>query len=135
MERAREGTPLNSPAAVQSFLTDHISLMIGGKPHEVFVCAYLDARHKLLACEEMAQGSLTRVAVYPREIVRRAIELNAARLIVAHNHPSGGAEPSASDHNLTRTLRDALALTDVRLLDHFITSANEIRSFAQEGWM
>jgi DNA repair protein RadC len=135
MERAREGTLLDSPAAVQSFLTDHICLLIGGKPREVFVCTYLDARHKLIACEESAQGSITRVAVYPREIVRRAIELNAAALIVAHNHPSGGAAPSASDHNLTRTLRDALALIDVKLLDHFIIGADEIRSFAQEGWL
>ncbi|KND58349.1 DNA repair protein RadC [Candidatus Burkholderia verschuerenii] len=98
MERAREGTLLNSPIAVRTFLTEHIGLLIGGKPREVFVCTYLDARHKLLACEESAQGSLTRVAVYPREIVRRAIELNAAALIVAHNHLSGGAEPSAADH-------------------------------------
>jgi DNA repair protein RadC len=135
MERVQEGTLLNSPIAVRNFLIEHIGLLIGGKPREVFVCAYLDARHKLLACEESAEGTLTRVAVYPREIVRRAIELNAAGLIVAHNHPSGGAEPSASDHALTRTLRDTLALIDVKLLDHFIIGANEIRSFAQEGWL
>jgi DNA repair protein RadC len=126
---------LNSPGAVERFLEEHIKLMIGNEPREVFVCVYLDARHRLLAAEKAAKGSLTRVAVYPREIVRRAIELNAAGLIVAHNHPSGEAAPSGSDHALTRTLRDALALIDVRLLDHFVIGATEVTSFAKSGWL
>lgn len=82
-----------------------------------------------------ASGSLTRVAVYPREIVKRALHLNAAGLIVAHNHPSGGVEPSANDKKLTRTLQDALNLIDVKLLDHMVVAGNEIFSFAREGWL
>jgi DNA repair protein RadC len=101
----------------------------------VFICLYLDARHQLLHVEESARGSLTRVAVYPREIVRRALTLNAAGLIVAHNHPSGGVEPSASDRRLTKTLQDALTLIDVRLLDHIVVAANEVFSFARHGWL
>jgi DNA repair protein RadC len=130
-----EPVVLNSPGAVQTFLEEHIKLMIANEPREVFVCVYLDPRHRLLAAEKAATGSLTRVAVYPREIVRRAIELNAAGLIVAHNHPSGESAASGSDHLLTRTLRDALALIDVRLLDHFVIGAHEVSSFAKNGWL
>lgn len=130
-ERTREREVLNSPGIVE----DYLRLSIGTKPYEVFVCLYLDARHKLLLAEESARGSLTRVAVYPREIVRRALTLNAAGLIVAHNHPSGGVEPSANDRALTRTLHDALALVDVRLLDHLVVATNEVFSFARHGWL
>jgi DNA repair protein RadC len=85
--------------------------------------------------DESAKGSISRVAVYPREIVRRALTLNAASLIVAHNHPSGGVEPSANDRRLTRVLQDSLALIDVRLLDHLVVTSNEVFSFSRQGWM
>jgi len=130
-ERARDRMLLNSPGAVEDFLR----LKIGTRPNEVFMCIYLDARHQFLDICEEAHGSLTRVAVYPREIVKRALALNAAGLIVAHNHPSGGIEPSASDRKLTRTLQDALALIDVKLLDHMVVASNDIFSFAREGWL
>jgi DNA repair protein RadC len=122
---------LDSPQAVD----DYLRLTIGGLPHEVFYCLYLDARHRLLHPEELARGSLTQMAVYPREIVRRALLLNAAGLIVAHNHPSGTARPSAADRRLTRLLHDALALVDVRLLDHIVVGATEVYSFARNGLM
>ncbi|MFM0321575.1 RadC family protein [Caballeronia glebae] len=130
-EKARDRELLNAPGAVE----DYLRLLIGTRPYEVFICLYLDARHQLLHVEESARGSLTRVAVYPREIVRRALTLNAAGLIVAHNHPSGGVEPSASDRRLTKTLQDALTLIDVRLLDHIVVAANEVFSFARHGWL
>jgi DNA repair protein RadC len=130
-EKARDRTLLDSPSAVE----DYLKLLIGTRQYEVFVCLYLDARHQLLLAEESARGSITRVAVYPREIVRRALSLNAAGLIVAHNHPSGGVAPSANDRRLTRTLQDALALIDVRLLDHLVVASNEIFSFARQGWL
>ncbi|GAB7521569.1 RadC family protein [Paraburkholderia sp. 2C] len=120
---------LDSPQAVDDFLR----LTIGGQPHEVFYCLYLDARHRLIRAEELTRGSLTQMAVYPREIVRRALLLNAAGLIVAHNHPSGAAKPSAADRQLTRMLRDALALVDVRLLDHVVVGAKDVYSFARNG--
>ena len=129
-EKTRDREVLNAPGVVE----DYLKLLIGTKPYEVFVCLYLDARHQLLHAEESARGSLTRVAVYPREIVRRALTLNAAGLIVAHNHPSGGVEPSANDRRLTKTLQDALTLIDVRLLDHIVVAANEVFSFARHGW-
>lgn len=121
---------MNSPEAVQ----DYLRLRIGGSPHEVFVSLFLDAHHRLIRCEESARGTLTRMAVYPREIVRRALSLNAASLIVAHNHPSGAVEPSASDCRLTHTLREALALIDVQLIDHLVIGADRTYSFARAGW-
>ena len=116
-------------------MEDFLRLKIGTRTNEVFICVYLDARYQLLDICEEAQGSLTRVAVNPREIVKRALAFNAAGLIVAHNHPSGGVEPSGSDRKLTRTLQDALALIDVKLLDHMVVASNDIFSFAREGWL
>ncbi|WP_244173200.1 RadC family protein [Caballeronia temeraria] len=130
-EKARDRELLNAPGAVE----DYLRLLIGTRPYEAFICLYLDARHQLMHVEESARGSLTRVAVYPREIVRRALSLNAAGLIVAHNHPSGGVEPSANDRRLTKTLQDALTLIDVRLLDHIVVAANDVFSFARHGWL
>jgi DNA repair protein RadC len=121
---------VDSPGAVE----DYLRLLIGGRPHEVFVCLFLDARHRLIRSEESSRGSLTRMAVYPREIVRRALMLNAASLIVAHNHPSGAVQPSASDRRLTRVLREALALVEVQLVDHLVIGARETFSFARHGW-
>ncbi|MGU7775830.1 RadC family protein [Burkholderia sp. MR1-5-21] len=130
-EKARERLLIDSPGAVEDFLR----LKIGTRPYEVFVTLYLDARHHLIDIEESARGSLTRMAVYPREIVRRALSLNAAALIVAHNHPSGAVQPSAEDRRLTRVLRDALALIDVRLLDHIVVGTSDTFSFAGAGWL
>jgi DNA repair protein RadC len=130
VDKMRKRELMNSPEAVESYLR----LLIGGQPQEVFVSLFLDARHRLIRCEESARGSLTRMAVYPREIVRRALAVNAASLIVAHNHPSGAVEPSASDCRLTQTLRDALALVDVQLIDHLVIGADRIYSFARAGW-
>ncbi|WP_408453578.1 RadC family protein [Paraburkholderia fungorum] len=130
VDKMRDRSLMNSPEAVQ----DYLRLHIGGKAQEVFVSLFLDARHRLIRCEESAHGTLTRMAVYPREIVRRALSLNAASLIVAHNHPSGAVQPSASDCRLTHTLRDALALIDVKLIDHLVIGANNTYSFARAGW-
>ncbi|WP_429562999.1 RadC family protein [Paraburkholderia sp. MM6662-R1] len=130
VDKMRKRPLMNSPEAVESYLR----LLIGGQPQEVFVSLFLDARHRLIRCEESARGSLTRMAVYPREIVRRALAANAASLIVAHNHPSGAVEPSASDCRLTQTLRDALALVDVQLIDHLVIGADTVYSFARSGW-
>lgn len=130
-EQASERPLVDSAAAVQ----DYVRLLIGARPYEAFVCLYLDARHRLIDAEETSRGSLTRMAVYPREIVRRALEANAASLIVAHNHPSGAVKPSASDRQLTHVLRDALALIDVRLVDHLVVGRHDIFSFAQAGWL
>jgi DNA repair protein RadC len=130
-ETVRESSPIDSPEEVERYLR----LSIGSEPQEVFMCLYLDARYRLLRSEESARGSLTRVAVYPREIVRRALELNAAALIVAHNHPSGAVRPSASDRALTVSLQQALDLIDVRLLDHLVIGKHASFSFAQAGLM
>ncbi|MFM0245176.1 RadC family protein [Paraburkholderia sediminicola] len=130
VDKLRERSLMNSPEAVE----DYLRLRIGGSPHEVFMSLFLDARHRLIHCEESARGTLTRMAVHPREIVRRALSLNAASLIVAHNHPSGAVQPSASDCRLTHTLRDALALIDVQLIDHLVISADRTYSFARAGW-
>ncbi|PRY03880.1 DNA repair protein RadC [Paraburkholderia sp. BL25I1N1] len=130
VDKLRSRSLLNSPEAVENYLR----LRIGGRPLEVFVSLFLDARHRLIHCEESAHGTLTRMAVYPREIVRRALSLNAASLIVAHNHPSGAVQPSASDHRLTHTLRDALTLIDVQLVDHLVVGVDSVYSFARAGW-
>jgi len=130
-EKTRERTLLDAPNVVG----DYLKFFLGTRRYEVFVCLYLDARNQLLLAEEAARGSVTRVAVYPREIVRRAIALNAAGLIVAHNHPSGSVAPSANDRKLTQTLQDALTLIDVELLDHFVVASNEVFSFARQGWL
>ena len=131
IEEARERPLVDSSSAVE----DYVRLLIGTRPYEVFVCLYLDARHHLISTEEASRGSLTRMAVYPREIVRRALALNAASLVVAHNHPSGAVRPSASDRTLTRVLRDTLALIEVRLIDHLVVGRQGVFSFAQAGWL
>ncbi|MPW16290.1 DNA repair protein RadC [Paraburkholderia sp. CNPSo 3157] len=130
VEKMRERPLIDSPEAVE----DYLRLLIGSRPYEVFICLFLDTRHRLIRSEENSRGSLTRMAVYPREIVRRALSVNAASLIVAHNHPSGAVKPSASDRQLTRVLRDTLALIDVQLIDHLVIGANDTFSFARAGW-
>lgn len=130
-EQLEERPLIDTPGAVE----DYLRLLIGGRPYEVFVCLYLDVRHRLIRPpEESSRGSLTRMVVYPREIVRRTLMLNAASLIVAHNHPSGSVQPSASDRRLTRVLRETLALVEVQLIDHLVIGARDIYSFARHGW-
>ncbi|HEY7241957.1 MAG TPA: DNA repair protein RadC [Burkholderiales bacterium] len=128
-ERVREASALTSPGAVR----DYLRLAIGARPHEVFVCIWLDAQHRAIKFEEPFQGTLTQTSVYPREIVKAALACNAAAVIFAHNHPSGVAQPSQADELLTANLKEALALIEVRVLDHFIIAGNQAISFAERG--
>jgi len=128
-EELRSGAALNSPAAVR----DYLRLALGAREHEVFVALFLDAQHRVLAAEELFRGTLTQTSVYPREVVKAALRRNAAAVILAHNHPSGVAQPSQADELLTRSLADALALVEVRVLDHFIVAGNQTLSFAERG--
>lgn len=113
---------------------DWLRLKLGSRPHEVFMALWLDAQNRLLRAEELFTGSLTQTSVYPREVVKAALAHNAAAVILAHNHPSGVAEPSRADEMLTRTLKDALAMVDVKLLDHFIVAGTQPPlSFAERG--
>ena len=125
--RVRES--LTSPAAVRV----QLRMAIGNLEHEVFVVLFLDAQNRLIAMEELFRGTLTQTSVYPREVVKRALARNAAALIFGHNHPSGVAEPSVQDQALTRTLAEALALVDVKVLDHFIVAPGSCTSFAERG--
>ncbi len=120
---------LSSPRAVR----DLLKLKLAGLPHEVFVCLQLDAQHRVIAIEELFRGTLTQTSVYPREVVKAALRANAAAVIFAHNHPSGVAEPSHADEILTRSLKSALALVDVQVLDHFIVAGTRVMSFAERG--
>lgn len=120
----------NSPAMVR----DWLRLKLASHRHEVFMALWLDAQNRLLKADELFTGTLTQTSVYPREVVKAALSHNAAAVILAHNHPSGVAEPSRADEILTRTLKEALALVDVRLLDHFIVAGNtQPVSFAERG--
>jgi len=128
-EKLQSGAVLTSPGAVR----DYLRLALGGKPHEVFVCIWLDAQHRVIKFDEPFRGTLTQTSVYPREIVKAALKANAAAVIFAHNHPSGAAQPSQADELLTRNLKEALALVDVKVLDHFIVAGNHALSFAERG--
>jgi len=112
---------------------DYLRLAIAEREHEVFVCLWLDAQHRLISCEELFRGSLTQTSVYPREIVKAGLKANAAAVIFAHNHPSGVAQPSQADELLTRNLKEALALVEVKVLDHFIVAGSQTLSFAERG--
>jgi DNA repair protein RadC len=127
--RIKKGSALTSPGAVR----DYLKLLLGQLEHEVFVCLWLTAQHTVVASEELFRGSLTQTSGYPREIVKAALRANAAAVIFAHNHPSGVAQPSQSDELLTRNLKDALALVDVKVLDHFIVAGVNSISFAERG--
>ena len=120
---------LGSPAAVR----DYLCLKLRDLGHEVFLGLYLDAQNRVIADEELFRGTLTQTSVYPREVVKRALVRNAASVILAHNHPSGVAEPSIADEALTRALQQALALVDVKVLDHFVIAGNTATSFAERG--
>lgn len=128
-ERIRHQDALTSPGAVRNYLR----LLLHDREHEVFVCLWLDAQHNVISTEEIFRGTLSQTAVYPREVVKAALRQNAAAVIFAHNHPSGVAQPSQSDELLTRNLRDALALVDVKVLDHFIVAGAHAISFAERG--
>ena len=125
----RSASALTSPGAVR----DYLRLAIAEREHEVFVCLWLDAQHRVIACEELFRGTLTQTSVYPREIVKAGLKANAAAVIFAHNHPSGAAQPSQADELLTRSLKDALSLVDVKVLDHFIVAGHQTLSFAERG--
>ena len=128
-EKLDRGSALSSPQAVR----DYLRLKLQDRPHEVFVAVFLDAQNRVLAVEELFRGTLTQTSVYPREVVKRALHHNAAALILAHNHPSGIAEPSRSDESLTQALKQALSLVDVKVLDHFVIGAGAAMSFAERG--
>ena len=127
--RLREQPVFGAPGRVKEYLR----LRLGALGHEVFAVLFLDAQHQLLRMEEMFRGSLTQTSVYPREVVKRALEAGAAAVVLAHNHPSGVAEPSRADEMLTQTLKSALALVDVRVLDHLVVGNSDVVSFAERG--
>ena len=123
------GSALSSPGAVR----DYMRITLGTLEHEEFWCIWLDSQHRVLAAQQMFRGTLTQTSVYPREVAKAALAANAAAVILAHNHPSGVAQPSHADEMLTRELRDTLALLDVRVLDHFIVAGMQTLSFAERG--
>ena len=120
---------MDSPHVVR----DWLRLRVGGKPHEEFGLIWLDASHELIEAGELFRGTLTQTSVYPREVVKEALRVNAAAVILYHNHPSGSAEPSVADEMLTRHLKEALNMIDVRVLDHMVVTAEKIASFAEKG--
>jgi DNA repair protein RadC len=128
-QQLEQAPVFDSPQRVK----DYLALQLAGHAQEVFAVLFLDGQHRLLRLEEMFQGTLTQTAVYPREVARRALALNAAAVVLAHNHPSGIAEPSRADEDLTQTLRSALQLLDVRVLDHLIVGRGQVVSMAERG--
>ena len=125
----RNSPTLASPETVRSYLR----LSLHDRAHEVFTCVFLDSQHRVIACEELFRGTLAQTSVYPREVVKAALGHNAAAVIFAHNHPSGAAQPSQADELLTRNLKEALALVEVKVLDHFIVAGSQAISFAERG--
>ena len=128
-EQLRAGEEFGSPQAVKEYLR----LALVGQPYESFHVLFLDVRNRLIEAREMFRGTLTHTSVYPREVVREALAYNAASVMLAHNHPSGIPDPSESDLLLTRTLVQALALVDIRILDHFVVAGHRVHSFAEHG--
>ena len=127
--KVRRGTSLASPRATKEYL----SLKLGTLEHEVFAVLFLDKRHRLISYAEMFRGTIDGASVHPREVVKEALKLNAAAVILAHPHPSGVAEPSHADELITSRLKDALDLIDVRILDHIIVAGGDTVSFAERG--
>ena len=127
--RVKRGTSLTSPKLVRDFLT----VQLGALEHEVFCVAYLDNRHRLIEFVELFRGTIDGATVHPREVVKQALQLNAAAVIFAHPHPSGIAEPSHADELITHRLREALALVEIRVLDHLIVAGGDIVSLAEKG--
>jgi len=128
-EEMTHGSALTSPEAVR----DYLRLTLASLPYEAFVVLFLDSQHRLLSADELFRGTLAQTSVYPREIVKAALARNAAAVIFAHNHPSGVAEPSRADELLTQALKQALALVDIRTLDHFVVAGHRVVSFAERG--
>ncbi|MFM2330588.1 MAG: hypothetical protein RLZZ26_95 [Candidatus Parcubacteria bacterium] len=128
-EDLRHGPALDSPGATGRFLLVHYA----NKEREVFMCLFLDNRHRLISADEMFMGTIDGASVHPREVVKRALQLNAAAVILAHNHPSGVCDPSQADQLITTRLREALALVDIRCLDHMIVAGGAVISFAEKG--
>ena len=128
-EQLAERTVFEAPDSVKRYLQLHLA----GRPHEVFAALFLDSQHRLVALEELFRGTLNQTSVYPREVVQRALHHRAAAVVLAHNHPSGSVEPSRADEALTKTLKAALALVDVRVLDHIIVGPGQALSMAERG--
>jgi DNA repair protein RadC len=128
-EQIAANDALSSPDAVR----DYLRLSLSALPHEAFMALFLDSQHRLVAADELFRGTLAQTSVYPREVVKAALACNAAAFIFAHNHPSGVAEPSRADELLTTALKQALALVDIRTLDHFIVAGHRVVSFAERG--
>jgi DNA repair protein RadC len=130
-ETLKRGDALTSPEQTKLYL----SSLLRDKHREEFYILFLDNQHRVICGECLFQGTIDAASVYPREVVKRALELNSAALILAHNHPSGVAEPSQSDRRITRRISDALDLVDIRVLDHFVIGDGEVVSFAERGWI
>lgn len=130
-EELKRECSLTTPAQTREYLR----VRFAGLQLEVFVGLFLDSQHRVIASEELSRGTIDAASVYPREVVKRALHLNAAAAIFAHNHPSGIAEPSAADRALTERLKQALGTVDVRVLDHFVVGATNVISFAERGWL
>jgi DNA repair protein RadC len=129
LEEVKAGAMLSSPQAVKAYLRTAFA----GKPFESFHVLFLDVKNRLIDAKEMFRGTLTHTSVYPREVVKEALTRNAASVMLAHNHPSGTVDPSESDLLLTRALMQALALVDIRILDHFVVAGHQVHSFAEHG--
>jgi DNA repair protein RadC len=126
-----KGQPIRSPADTEAYLVAKLRDL----PHELFCCLYLDNRHRIILFEELFRGTIDGTSVYPREVVKQALAVNAAAIIVAHNHPSGVAEPSQADERITRRLKSALELVDIRLLDHLVIGDGKASSLAKRGML
>ena len=125
----KRGAPLDSPASAR----DYLRLKLGGEPLEVFCAMFLDSRHRMIAFETLFRGTIDGTTVYPRAVIKRAIEHNCAAVIFAHNHPSGMADPSEADRAITRKLQSVLSALDIRVLDHMVVTAETVFSFAEAG--
>ncbi len=130
-ETLQRGEFLQNPQATQ----DYLSSRLRDLPYEVFACLFLDNQHRVIEFEILFQGTINGASVHPREVVRKTLKHNAAALILAHNHPSGIAEPSTADRHITKTLTEALALIDVRVLDHIVVGDGECVAFSERGWI
>ena len=130
-QKMQRGTEFSSPATVKEYLRTKLA----GFEHEVFAVLFLDTRHRLIEYVEMFRGTINGAEVHPREVVKATLQYNAAAVIFAHNHPSGNPEPSAADRALTQRLKQALALVEVRTLDHIIVAGDQTTAFAERGWL
>jgi DNA repair protein RadC len=130
-QKLQRGASFSSPDVVKAYL----SAKLAGYGHEVFAVLFLDSQHRLIEYAEMFHGTIDSTVVYPREVLKEALRLNAAAVIISHNHPSGNTEPSAADRTFTKRLKEALALVDIRTLDHIIVAGSTTTSFAEQGML